>query len=469
MSASGFIRELYEWNADKYTYSGLLMGHLGPVNVLSFNNNGSLLASGGDDEQVKIWDVNQLRQCQSLMNPQGRWGQITCLKFITFDTPPTADWLCFGTGRGIIAMYRKSRKAAEFTEMWSLPVFSAGDSVEALAFDPIYQRFAVGSHYGQIKLLRYQNGKIAELWADEVQDAIPRALLFADTGRSLNIYILETGLIITRDAETSAKIGTRQLKTPIVTNLGSRVRGYVAHCKSTGNILVDNMQDGFDLHMPNRVGPARTYRIAMSEMYVKAGVFCEGGKVIACGSDHGRVYIFSSGEEQVKQELVHRRRQDLIQAVEILHTQIQQATTVNGFHIIVSGSSTGKCEIHVWKKPVKRQAYRERRQLLEGLVAANAIFLIAFLLITSEAWTSIIEEKYRSITAAMSESSVIRHDLQDINANLEHKMAESASAVSVVERILFELDGRSSRRLLKMPPALLPNDLLEVADESEMV
>ena len=74
-------------------------------------------------------------------------------------------------------------------------VFSAGDSVEALAFDSVHQRLAISSHYGQIRMLLFQNGKFAEMWRDELLDAIPRALLFRDNGSSLVIFTLETGTV----------------------------------------------------------------------------------------------------------------------------------------------------------------------------------------------------------------------------------------------------------------------------------
>ena len=78
-------------------------------------------------------------------------------------------------------------------EVWSLRIFSAGDSVEAFVFDSNHQRLAVSSHYGKIKLLRYQQGKFVELWEDELLDAIPRALSFSDGGRSITIFAMENG------------------------------------------------------------------------------------------------------------------------------------------------------------------------------------------------------------------------------------------------------------------------------------
>lgn len=84
----------------------------------------------------------------------------------------------------------------DFVEMLTRRVFSRGDSVESLAFDPHFQRIAISSHYGKMKVFRYQNtGELVELWSDEFTDIIPRATIFADNGNSLMVYALETGIV----------------------------------------------------------------------------------------------------------------------------------------------------------------------------------------------------------------------------------------------------------------------------------
>ena len=88
--------------------------------------------------------------------------------------------------------------------------FPAGDSVESFAFDPIRHRLALTSHNGMIKMYQFENGKAAavgsqmlvdssnignlnELWKEEIEDAIPRAVSFVDKGNNVMIYRLETG------------------------------------------------------------------------------------------------------------------------------------------------------------------------------------------------------------------------------------------------------------------------------------
>jgi WD40 repeat protein len=63
----------------------------------------------GDDETVKVWDVNSLQIFQTIADRNHHWGQITCIQFIGFDT--ISDWMCFGTGRGRFLVYHRLRKS----------------------------------------------------------------------------------------------------------------------------------------------------------------------------------------------------------------------------------------------------------------------------------------------------------------------------------------------------------------------
>lgn len=95
----------------RYRLVATLVGHGGPINAFSFNLSGSLLASGGDDERVRIWDFNAFRQYQTLADHGGTWGQITCIKFLRLNGEGSSeDLICFGTGRGCLLLYHRQRK-----------------------------------------------------------------------------------------------------------------------------------------------------------------------------------------------------------------------------------------------------------------------------------------------------------------------------------------------------------------------
>jgi WD40 repeat protein len=93
-----------------YCLAAMLEGHDGPINTFSINTNGTLLASGGDDQEVRLWDIQAFRRYQILSDRGGTWGQITCIKFLGIEPSAAAEWFCFGTGHGYLLLYRRQRK-----------------------------------------------------------------------------------------------------------------------------------------------------------------------------------------------------------------------------------------------------------------------------------------------------------------------------------------------------------------------
>ena len=52
-------------------------------------------------------------------------------------------------------------------------------------------------------------------------------------------------------------------------------------------------------------------------MYVHDGTFTEGSIAVACGSDHGLVYVFSVKTSECNQRLQHGTRKTKIQALDV--------------------------------------------------------------------------------------------------------------------------------------------------------
>jgi WD40 repeat protein len=99
-----------ESSIKRYRLVAKLKSHKGPINTFSFNSNGTLLASGGDDEAVQIWDLQEFHPYQTLADCSHAWGQITCVRFLVELPSSMGELLCFRTGCGYILLYQRKRK-----------------------------------------------------------------------------------------------------------------------------------------------------------------------------------------------------------------------------------------------------------------------------------------------------------------------------------------------------------------------
>ncbi|PPR03094.1 hypothetical protein CVT26_004613 [Gymnopilus dilepis] len=378
-----FVDRLRGPSTNRYRLATTLKGHDAPINTLAFNLQGTLLASGGDDEEVKIWEMNRYTLLQTIADENRRWGQVTCLKFITFEgAAAPSDWLFFGTGRGFFLGYRRPRKVG-LNQQFSKRIFAPGDSVEAFDVDRNYQRIVLSSHNGVIKLCSIDEGNITEVWQAELLDLIPRSVRFVDSGRMIFIYGMEIGLLVCRDSETSVEKFTRKLITPV---------GDVSVCSSTGAVAIDNMKNGFDLYPPNRINATSTFVVECTRNFVKKSAFGEAGKVLVCGSDHGAVYIFSPSEgTNPLQILKHGPRSHMIQSVETITTPDD--------HIIASAASTGCYKIKIWKKKARSTTSQSDGSGAHFFANLLLLFLIAYL--TVDRWLPILKAQLELLAARL--------------------------------------------------------------------
>ena len=77
----------------------------------------------GDDQTVRIWDMDMFKAQQVICDQLERWGQITCIKWLS----PTSDngsVLCFGTGRGLILVYQTVAVSKVLLQFQSCNTFS---------------------------------------------------------------------------------------------------------------------------------------------------------------------------------------------------------------------------------------------------------------------------------------------------------------------------------------------------------
>jgi hypothetical protein len=93
--------------------------------------------------------------------------------------------------------------------------------------------------------------------------------------------------------------------------------GNLSICPVYGQILVDNMTNGFDLYTLTRTVPSKTFVVPTTKKFTKKAAFGENGHTVVTGSDHGQVYVFAINKTEPMQTLEHGGRSVMIQAVEV--------------------------------------------------------------------------------------------------------------------------------------------------------
>ena len=67
---------------------------------------------------------------------------------------------------------------------------------------------------------------------------------------------------------------------------------HVSICHWKKLLLVKNISKGFNLYDLPQLSPSYTFPILTKKRCVKARVFAEDSSLVACGSDHGKIYMF---------------------------------------------------------------------------------------------------------------------------------------------------------------------------------
>ena len=116
----------------------------------------------------------------------------------------------------------------------------------------------------------------------------------------------------------------------------------------------------------------RLLRDSERESLCPGGHLLEDEMMIACGSDHGRIYTFSVGTAQCIQKIKHGSSKSLVQVLSVstrssfplpFHLIINyQGSSTRERHLIVGGTNDKMPNIYVWEKHVgSKYTYIYRR------------------------------------------------------------------------------------------------------------
>ncbi len=82
-------------------------------------------------------------------------------------------------------------------------------------------------------------------------------------------------------------------------------------------LVVDNLIDGFELYRYPHTAPFSSIEIPRKTPFVHGTTFLENGAQIACGSDHGTIYLFSVELGDRLQKLRHGSQRTMIQTLDV--------------------------------------------------------------------------------------------------------------------------------------------------------
>ncbi|KAK0438890.1 WD40-repeat-containing domain protein [Desarmillaria tabescens] len=285
----------------RYHLVARLHGHRGAINTLAFTPNGQILASGSDDETVKLWSTEKAICLQTLVNEGQGWGQITAMAFIGSD----GEWLIFGAGRGLVCIYGRA-PGGLYREMAAVPDFKATFRQE---------------------------------WSRNNVAMIPRSSAFVNLGRDLLIFGLNTGDVTTLSSGKGEMVSRHQLDCPI----GSAV------INSTATLfLLHNIGTGFALYNLATASLVQTIPVNSAMPIVTDIKFGENSAIATAGGAASKAYVIHLESGRIVQRLNHGRG-----PVQALDT-----ACMGDCHLIVCGSSDDFPDITLWAKPMKLSMHR---------------------------------------------------------------------------------------------------------------
>ncbi len=191
------------WNAATGKLTATLAGHAGEVLALAFHPNGKVLASAGSDQQIILWNVASRSITKSLL---GHTDDVTCLAF-----SPDGKMLASGSLDYTVRLW----SADTGTELRILPGHE--DAVYGVAFAPSGGLLASAGGDEIIRLWNLTPGKrkipppVADIPQTDIADKIPARITLLEPSPSRGMKVVQQQEKVTIKGKVTPAAGIQKV------------------------------------------------------------------------------------------------------------------------------------------------------------------------------------------------------------------------------------------------------------------
>ncbi|KAI6114731.1 WD40-repeat-containing domain protein [Pisolithus croceorrhizus] len=319
-----------------------LEGHRGPINCLTFMEDGTHIASGGDDGHVIVWAAEDGSVRRRLKPKQ---GPVVALRWLRDDSRDVCYLMSAGAN-GTLVIWRFTIGSGTFEWLHMETVFDT--AIEFVELDHTHNLLLLTTQ-GRIVLYQIQR-KNAAVALRLVQahpplshprlPALPISAHFVQQAHGVIVAFLDSRELIAWNIMPWYQVFHHKLRTRI---------GSTAYHEGNKTLLVWNLVDGIDVYQlmdcsPYSLNYVRHLQIRVRQNRICHVQFDSDGKKAITGGDNGQVLIWDVSSGQVVQALCHGEELHAVQVVCYHSSQFSK-------HLIASGSSDAaskKVLLRVW-------------------------------------------------------------------------------------------------------------------------